>query len=183
MPKTTPEKPHLFHPGARRRSGFRGTTAISRKFSPSIAKSPRERPPSTRQIRTARMRAPEKAHLWAPKTPFLPDFGHRLPKNFTFDPHFFPILLTPRVSAPRFRRKMARIAAPESAHRCIFRNIEAEPGCARSARPWPPVSPHPCREVKNLPAPEPAHVLSCSGSPALPKPATHLSRRRSPWVP
>jgi hypothetical protein len=76
------------------------------------------------------MQAPEKAHLWAPKAPISPDFGRWLPKNFTFELHFFPILLTPLISAPRFSQKMAPIAAPESAHRCISRNIEAGRGRA-----------------------------------------------------
>jgi hypothetical protein len=66
--------------------------------------------------------APEKPHLRAWKSSFSPDFPLQLPKNFTFNPHFFPILLTDGFSAARLTRKTTPIHRPESAHRCISRN-------------------------------------------------------------
>ncbi|HTR09656.1 MAG TPA: hypothetical protein VMJ11_23970 [Paraburkholderia sp.] len=45
---------------------------------------------------------PEKPHLKALDALISADFRLWLPKNFTFDPHFFPILLTKAVPATRF---------------------------------------------------------------------------------
>jgi hypothetical protein len=121
-PKTYPESPHCTYFQVRTNTEPYRTAVIPRKSSPFAIKIGWRAMDRDLAVACVDAYPPEKPHLRAPGVPISPDSGAGLPKNFTFDLYFFPILLTKASSASGIRLKTSRIGRPESAHRCISRN-------------------------------------------------------------